>query len=57
LALDGAEVVASMAAWPVCRLRPARVTRDDRQVHRFNALDVARAVENQVVWVSANHYG
>jgi predicted amidohydrolase len=31
--------------------------RDDRQVHHFNALDVARAVENQVVWVSANHYG
>jgi hypothetical protein len=36
-----------MAAWPVCRLRPARVTRDDRQVHRFNALDVARAVETR----------
>jgi predicted amidohydrolase len=57
LALDGAEIIASMAAWPVCRLRPAQVTRDDRQVHHFNALDVARAVENQVLWVSANHYG
>lgn len=57
LALDGAEIIASMAAWPVCRLRPAPVTRDDRQVRHFNALDVARAVENQVLWVSANHYG
>ena len=46
-----------MAAWPVCRLRPARLTRNDRQVKHFNALDVARAVENQVVWVSANQHG
>jgi N-carbamoylputrescine amidase len=57
LALDGAEIIASMAAWPVCRLRPAPVIREDRQVRHFNALDVARAVENQVVWVSANHCG
>lgn len=57
LALDGAEIIASMAAWPVCRLRPAAVVRHDRQVRQFNTLDVARAVENQVVWVSANHHG
>ncbi|MBV9310231.1 MAG: carbon-nitrogen hydrolase family protein [Solirubrobacterales bacterium] len=57
LALDGAEIIASMAAWPVCRLRPAAVIREDRQVRHFNALDVARAVENQVVWISANHHG
>jgi predicted amidohydrolase len=57
LALDGAEIITSMAAWPVCRLRPAPVIREDRQVRHFNALDVARAVENQVVWVSANHHG
>ena len=57
LALDGAEIVACMAAWPVCRLRPARLTRNDRQVKHFNALDVARAVENQVVWVASNQYG
>jgi nitrilase len=57
LALDGAEIVACMAAWPVCRLRPARLTRNDRQVKHFNALDVARAVENQVVWVASNLYG
>jgi N-carbamoylputrescine amidase len=57
LALDGAEIVACMAAWPVCRLRPARLTRNDRQVKHFNALDVVRAVENQVVWVASNQYG
>ncbi len=57
LALDGAEIVASMAAWPVCRRSPAPVVREDTQVRHFNALDVARAVENQLVWVSANHYG
>jgi predicted amidohydrolase len=57
LALDGAEIVACLAAWPVCRQRPARRVRDDRQVRHFNLLDQARAVENQVVWVSANHCG
>jgi N-carbamoylputrescine amidase len=57
LALDGAEIVASLAAWPVCRARPARWMRHDRQVHHFNLVDQARAVENQVVWVSANHSG
>ncbi len=57
LALDGAEVVACLAAWPVCRARPSRLVRNDRQVRHFNALDVARAVENQVVWVSSNQYG
>ncbi len=57
LALDGAEIVTCMAAWPVCRRRPARLMRNDRQVKHFNALDVARAVENQVVWVASNLYG
>lgn len=57
LALDGAETIACLAAWPVCRRAPARLMRNDRQVRHFNALDVARAVENQVVWVSANQHG
>jgi predicted amidohydrolase len=57
LALDGAEIIACVAAWPVSRRAPARLMRNDRQVRHFNALDVARAVENQVVWVSANQYG
>jgi len=54
LALDGAEVIASMAAWPTCRTTPARRIARDAQTAHFDLLDRARAVENQVVWVSAN---
>lgn len=57
LALDGADIIASMAAWPVCRQRPARRVAQDRQTRHFNLTDAARAVENQVVWVSSNQTG
>ena len=57
LALDGADIIASMAAWPVCRQRPARRVAQDRQTRHFNVIDSARAVENQVVWVSSNQTG
>lgn len=57
LALDGAEIIVSIAAWPVCRRNPARRIAQDRQTLHFNALDVARALENQVVWVSTNTTG
>lgn len=57
LALDGAEVIASLAAWPTCRTRPARRIADDHQTRQFNLLDQTRALENQVVWVSANQVG
>jgi predicted amidohydrolase len=57
LALDGADIIASMAAWPVCRQRPARRIAQDRQTRHFNLTDAARAVENQVVWVSSNQTG
>jgi predicted amidohydrolase len=57
LALDGAEIIASLSAWPASRGRPASWTRRDRQVRDFNLLDQARALENQVVWVSANQSG
>jgi len=57
LALDGAEIVASLAAWPVCRTRPAQRLARDRQTRQFDLLDQARAMENQVVWVSANQTG
>ncbi len=46
-----------MAAWPVCRQRPARRIAQDRQTRHFNVVDTARAVENQVVWVSSNQTG
>lgn len=57
LALDGAEIVASLAAWPACRFDPASNLRNDRQTRQFNLLDQARAMENQVVWVSSNVAG
>lgn len=57
LALDGAEIICCIAAWPVCRQRPARRITQDRQTRHFNALDEARAIENQVVWVSTNLTG
>ncbi len=57
LALDGAEIVCSLSAWPVDRQRPARRIREDRQTRHFDLCDVARAVENQVFVVSANQTG
>ncbi len=57
LALDGAEIICSLAAWPVDRTSPARRTRSDRQTRHFDVVDQARAVENQVVWVSTNQTG
>ena len=57
LADDGAEILVCPAAWAVCREHPARMMRNDRQVRHFNAFDLARAIENQVVWVSANQVG
>lgn len=57
LALDGAEVVCSLAAWPVDRLQPARRVASDKQTRHFDLTDAARAVENQVVWASSNLAG
>lgn len=57
LALDGAEVIASLSAWPVSRVDPARRIAADVQTRHFNLLDEVRAIENQVVWVSANLTG
>jgi len=57
LALDGAGLIASLSAWPVCRVDPAFSMRRDLQVRHFNLLDQTRALENQVVWVSSNQVG
>ena len=57
LALDGAEVICCPAAWPADRLAPAAEVEDDRQTRHFALMAAARAVENQVVWVSANQTG
>jgi predicted amidohydrolase len=57
LALDGAEIVACLSAWPASRSAPAAKLADDRWARRFDLFDQARALENQVVWASANQSG
>ncbi|MCX6395494.1 MAG: carbon-nitrogen hydrolase family protein [Propionibacteriales bacterium] len=57
LALDGADVVACVSAWPASRTASAASLADDRWTHRFNLFDRARALENQIVWLAANQTG
>lgn len=57
LALDGAEIVVCASAWPASRTNPAADLAQDRWTRRFDLFDRARALENQVVWVSANQSG
>ncbi len=57
LALDGAEVVVCVSAWPGSRTRPSQNLAEDRWTRRFDLFDRARALENQVVWLSANQAG
>lgn len=57
LALDGAEVIACVSAWPASRTAASADLADDRWTHRFNLFDQARALENQVVWVASNQAG
>lgn len=57
LAVDGAEVIACLSAWPASRSNAAPRLEDDRWTHRFDLYDQARALENQVLWVSANQCG
>lgn len=57
LAVDGAQIVACISAWPASRTASAGSIADDRWTHRFNLFDAARALENQVVWVASNQHG
>lgn len=57
LALDGAEVVACLSAWPASVTDRASRMPQDRQSRLFDLYDSARAAENQVVWVSSNQTG
>jgi Predicted amidohydrolase len=42
LTLDGADIIAAPAAWPVCRRGAARRISRDRQTHQFNLADRMR---------------
>jgi N-carbamoylputrescine amidase len=57
LALDGAEIIVCVSAWPCSRTNAAADLAEDRWKRRFDLFDRARALENQVVWVSANQSG
>lgn len=57
LALDGAEVLACLSAWPASITDRSDRIRSDRQAHLFDLYDCARAAENQVILVSSNQTG
>jgi predicted amidohydrolase len=57
LALDGAEIIVVVSAWPGSRTDAPADLAEDRWTRRFDLFDRARALENQVVWVSANQAG
>lgn len=57
LALDGAQVLACLSAWPTSVTNRAPRMSEDRQSRLFDLYDRARAAENQVVLVSSNQTG
>ncbi|MEU5323740.1 carbon-nitrogen hydrolase family protein [Streptomyces sp. NPDC021056] len=57
LALDGAEIGVVVSAWPGSRTNAVTDLAGDRWKRRFDLFDRARALENQIVWVSANQAG
>jgi len=57
LALAGAEIVTCVSAWPASRTNRAADLAADRWVQRFDLFDQVRALENQIVWLSANQSG
>jgi predicted amidohydrolase len=57
LALDGAQVIAALSAWPASVTDRASRLPADRQARLFDLYDCARAAENQVVLVSSNQTG
>jgi nitrilase len=57
LALDGAQILACLSAWPASITNQAPRMAQDRQSRLFDLYDCARAAENQVVLVSANQTG
>jgi predicted amidohydrolase len=57
LALDGAQLCVCVSAWPGARTNPTADLTQDRWKRRFDLFDRARALENQLVWLSANQSG
>ncbi|MCO8274340.1 carbon-nitrogen hydrolase family protein [Actinoplanes sp. TRM 88003] len=57
LAVDGAQIVACLSAWPASLTNAAPKMSQDRQSRLFDLYDCARAAENQIVVVSSNQTG
>lgn len=57
LALDGAEILCFLSAWPTSRTNSPEVREDDRQWRRAELWDRSRAAENSMVVASANQSG
>lgn len=57
LAVDGADLVACLSAWPASVTNRAPRLRQDRQTRLFDLYDAARAAENQVFVLSSNQTG
>ena len=57
LALDGAEILVFLSAWPCSVTNRAERLEDDRQWRLAELWDRSRAAENQVIVVSANQTG
>jgi predicted amidohydrolase len=57
LALDGAQIGVCVSAWPGSRTNATADLAEDRWKRRFDLFDRARALENQMVWLSANQAG
>jgi len=57
LAVDGAEIIAALSAWPTSITNRAPRMAQDRQSRLFDLYDQARAAENQVVLASSNQTG
>jgi predicted amidohydrolase len=57
LALDGAQIGVCVSAWPGARTNATANLENDRWKRRFDLFDRARALENQIVWLSANQTG
>jgi predicted amidohydrolase len=57
LALDGAQILACLSAWPTSLTNRAPRMAQDRQARLFDLYDQARAAENQVVLASSNQTG
>jgi predicted amidohydrolase len=57
LALDGAEILCFLSAWPTSRTNSPEVREEDRQWRRAELWDRSRAAENSMVVASANQTG